>query len=296
MGATLADEVRKFVPPRADRLFRRLFGDERDVPVLVTLLDALLDLPAEDLTEITLDPTHLAAQTAKEKEAVVDVLVRTGTGRRVDIEIQLANVPNLPERVACYKSRMLAGQEIRGQEYSQLRQVILVMITDFRLFPDEHLHHRFSMWDREHDVGLTDLEEVHVFELPKLPTEPDGTAQWDWLKFISVRTEEELDMTPTTDPALARAVTIVKHFNSDEIEQHNRLRHDIWEADQASRLGAARREGIAEGHQRGVAERALTSARSALDLGLSVADAAKVSGLSEAEVAELAATPGTADT
>lgn len=147
-----------------------------------------------------------------------------------------------------YTSRMLAAQVVRGRGYGELCQVILVLITDFRMFDDDHCHHRFSSWDHEHGIGLTDLEVVHTFELPKLPRESDGTAQWEWLTFVSVRTEE-LDMTPTTDPALARAVTIVKHFNADEVEQHRQLSHEMWVNDQASRLGAAHREGITEACQ-----------------------------------------------
>jgi predicted transposase YdaD len=53
----------------------------------------------------------------------------------------------------------------------------------------------------------------------------------------------------------------------------------MWVHDQASRLHAAEQRGLAEGRR--------ASARNALDLGLSVAEAAKVSGLSRAEVAEL---------
>lgn len=91
--------TRVFIPPHSDRLFKRLFGDERDVQVLVGLLRAVLDLPAEDLAEVVLDPTHTSVESARDKEVVLDVKVRTATGRRVDVEIQLASVPNLGERV-----------------------------------------------------------------------------------------------------------------------------------------------------------------------------------------------------
>lgn len=172
-----------------------------------------------------------------------------------------------------------------------LCQAIVVLITDFILFDDADYYHRFALHDPDHGIGLTDIEVVHTFELPKLPAQRDGTAQWDWLKFISVRTEKELDMTPTSDPALARAVTIVKHFNADEAEQHRQLSHEMWVHDQASRIHAAEQRGLARGVEQGVVEGRRASARNALDLGLSVAEVAKVSGLSSTEVVELAGRP-----
>ncbi|MCL2849855.1 MAG: Rpn family recombination-promoting nuclease/putative transposase, partial [Micrococcales bacterium] len=61
-------------------------------------------------------------------------------------------------------------------------------------------HHRFVYHDREHDVTLTDLSMIHVLELPKLTCEPDGTVEWQWLRFLAARTPEEMTMAAGDNP------------------------------------------------------------------------------------------------
>jgi hypothetical protein len=52
--------------------------------------------------------------------------------------------------------------------------------------------------------GGSNTAEVNVLELPKLPHNTDGTALWDWLKFLAARREEELKMLAEKIPRLAR--------------------------------------------------------------------------------------------
>jgi len=172
-------------------------------------------------------------------------------------------------------------------------------------------HHRFVYHDREHDVTLTDLSMIHVLELPKLTCEPDGTVEWQWLRFLAARTPEEMTMAAGDNPHIARAATLVRHYNADEQLRHELQAHERFLHDQASRELTARLDGFddghAEGHAKGRAEghaegraegmadgehrNAVRVACNALSMAMPVDQVAALTGLEPTEVARLSQEP-----
>ncbi len=301
---------RRFVPPRSDLLFKTIFGDERNTDLLVGFLRSVLDLPEADWEQVTLPDTHTRSDQAAGKTAVLDVKVTTATGRVIDIEVQLCPAPDLAGRLVYYTSSMVTSQMVRGAPYSTINQVICVVIADFAVIDDEHRHHRFVYHDPDHHVTLTEVTAIHTLELPKLSPVDDGTVEWQWLRFVAARTPEEMIMAATDNPQIARAVTLVKHYNADEQFRYELEAHERFLHDQASRREAARQAGFtrghAEGHAQGHAEGraegraegqatgALIAARraaiNALQLGMSVEQVCTITGLDHVQVADLAQT------
>ena len=85
--------------PRNDAMFKMLFGDGRDIDILTSFLQAALDLPAEDYEEVTLVAPHLAREHPGDKLGVLDVKVRTRTGKLIDVEIQVCDQAQMRERI-----------------------------------------------------------------------------------------------------------------------------------------------------------------------------------------------------
>jgi len=48
--------------------------------------------------------------------------------------------------------------------------------------------HRFTFYDREADIELSDVIEIHTLELLKLPPTADGTELYDWAKSTKIFT------------------------------------------------------------------------------------------------------------
>jgi len=225
---------RQFVPPCKDLLFKTIFGDERNTDLLTDLLQSVLDLPGEDWAQLTLPNTHTLAEQALDKTAVLDVKVTTATGRVIDVEVQLWPTPHLPERLVFYTSKMVTAQMVRSAGYATLKQTICVVIAGFVMFDDGARHHRFVYHDPEHRTTLTQITAIHTLELVKVPTTADGTVQWQWLRFIAARTEEEMDMAAADNPQIARAATLVKHYNADETFRHQLEAREKFLHDQAT--------------------------------------------------------------
>jgi thymidylate synthase len=66
---------------------------------------------------------------------------------------------------------------------------------------------------------FTDLLEINVLELSKLPAEPDGTALWNWGRFLKCESEEEFAMIAEKDPEVKEAVATLMELSEDERNQ-----------------------------------------------------------------------------
>ncbi|MDR1275609.1 MAG: Rpn family recombination-promoting nuclease/putative transposase, partial [Candidatus Accumulibacter sp.] len=87
---------------RNDALFKMIFGDDRDIDILTDFLQAVLDLPAEEYEEVTLADPHLARESPEDKLGILDVKVKTRSGKLIDIEIQVCDQAQMRERIVFY--------------------------------------------------------------------------------------------------------------------------------------------------------------------------------------------------
>ena len=256
-----------------DAMFKRIFGDERDIEPLVSFLQAVLDLPLEDYAEVSLINPSLAREHPDDKLGILDVRVKTASGTSIDIEIQLCDVKEMRERIIYYLSRMITDQISSGSKYSEIKRSICILVTDFVLVSDNvSYHNRYRLFDPRTGSEFTDLLEVDTLELPKLPQDEDGTALWDWLKFVGARKKEVLEMLAEKNPKVGRAVAKLVELNADERARMIADSREKMRRDNASRLRSARMEGQEEA--------LLAVARNLLDLGRPIEEVAQVTGLS----------------
>ena len=64
-------------PPKNDRVFKRFFGNARELEELKAFLQSVLDLPQEDYDEIHIEDPHLLGGHPEDKRSVLDVSVKT---------------------------------------------------------------------------------------------------------------------------------------------------------------------------------------------------------------------------
>ncbi|MDR2132807.1 MAG: Rpn family recombination-promoting nuclease/putative transposase, partial [Clostridiales Family XIII bacterium] len=119
------------LPPKSDVVFKLLFGDERNADLLIALLKAVLDLPFDEYEKIEIVDPHLLREAAGDKLGVLDVKLKTKSGKVVDIEIQVCPSREFKARVAFYVSKMVTEQIGSGDDYDVVKQAIGVVITDF---------------------------------------------------------------------------------------------------------------------------------------------------------------------
>ena len=268
-----------FVPVYFDPVFKRVFADPADLRFLRSLLEAVLGWPADQLADLTVVDPHLGRTHHRDKQSVLDVRVRTAAKDDIDIEIQLIHVPGFENRIVYYTAGMLYSQLGPSQEYDQLNRTVSVAITNFRLVNDDDYHHRFRLHDSAHQIDFTNVLQVDLLELPKLPPQDDGTLLWSWLNFIKAGKKEEMTMAATASPLIAEAATKAAAFTQEEIDRYFELQEI-----KANRDRLAIERGLRE---EGARKNQLKIARRMIAKGLPIDTVAEFTELTPDEVAAL---------
>jgi predicted transposase/invertase (TIGR01784 family) len=270
-------DYKEFLPVKSDIVFRLFFADERNEESLIGFLKAVLELPEDDYNEIEIVDPHLLREFDGDKLAVIDVKLKTKSRKVVHIEIQLKVTPLLKNRIILYDAKLITEQIGSGDDYDAIQKVISIVITDETLIPDSRkYHHRFTFYDPDAGVELSDIIEIHTLELEKLPENADGTELYDWAKFIAAETEEELNMIAERNPEVRRAVVKFRELSADERARDLYERREKARRDQASREKWAR--------QQGEKAKALTIAKNLLKEQMPLDKIVDATGLSREEV------------
>ncbi len=251
-----------FADPKTDFVFKRIFGSEARKPLLIALLNHLLELEGDRRIQ---NVQHLSGDqhvdVAELKLSIVDVKCTDATGRRFVVEMQVLKVEGFEKRVVYNASKAYVMQLRAAEEYPALCDVVGVSICNFNLWPDKDDagQYRVPMLSRwrmqEQHSGESGLPQVqYVFlELPKYAAGDVPEALVDkWAYFF--REAKNLDVVPS---ALAEGpfrdaleVARTATFSADEWEAYERAK--MAEQDARGALTVARQEGLAEGQAVGM--------------------------------------------
>ena len=240
-----------------DFIFRKLFGDADNKDILISFLNAVLELSdSKRLTDIELvDGTSLKKDSPEDKLGILDIRARTALGENINIEVQLINQYNMDKRTLFYWAKLFAEQLKEGQPYNDLKKTITINILDFNYIDTEQYSTAFHLWeDKDRSCKLTDVLEIRFLELPKFrKKQPDLSKPLDrWLVFIEDSPEEVREMAKKQEPAIARAEEVLERLGSfDEIRRYYESR-EMAIHDEVTRLTGARAEGIEEGIAKGI--------------------------------------------
>ena len=93
-----------------DFIFQKLFGQNEHKEILISFLNAVLALEAEQkLTDIEIiENTRLRKDHIDDKLGILDICARTTTGEQFNIEIQLINQYNMDQRTLFYWSKLFS--------------------------------------------------------------------------------------------------------------------------------------------------------------------------------------------
>lgn len=165
-----------------------------------------------------------------------------------------------------------------------------IAILDFPFFTAlEGNHHWFELRNgRDPTYVLTRDLGLHYIELTRPPKE--YTALQDWAQLIENAGKEDTDMSTllSKNPNLERAYEEYRRCTQDQELRDLALARERYQRDHASRIGAARREGIAEGIMQEREEGARRTARRMFAAGMDASTVAEILDLPEAEVAKMA--------
>ncbi|MDR0570185.1 MAG: Rpn family recombination-promoting nuclease/putative transposase [Clostridiales Family XIII bacterium] len=213
-----------------DMLFKMLFVQHPDL--LKRLVAGLLGVEVGSIGRFEVTNPEILPESWGEKFCRLDVNM-TVDGQRVDLEIQVADEGDYPERSLYYWAREYSSALGEGQDYIELPRVVIVSILAFRLFGCEEFHSEFRPLEVARHEPLTDRQSLHYFELPKLPEVVSADDELKlWLALFKAETEEDLKQieemgAPVMEQAIGayRRVTATEEFKEME-RLRSRARHN----------------------------------------------------------------------
>ncbi|ACN95311.1 conserved hypothetical protein domain protein [Wolbachia endosymbiont of Drosophila ananassae] len=117
----------KFLDPKNDVAFRRIFGTEKNKDILIHFLNDILGFTGKDeIKEIEFLSTIQDAEIASDKQSIVDVLCRDSSGNRYIIEMVR------PESLRSYC--------LKGEEFIQKETERILKLIEPDVLPSESTH------------------------------------------------------------------------------------------------------------------------------------------------------------
>ena len=236
--------------PTVDFCFKELMRNEK---VRKGFIAALLGKKPEQIQTATLVPTFLAQEYEDDKPGILDVAVVLQDGTQIDLEMQVMYFAYWTNRILFYLSKIYTGQIKKGDTYDKLKKCIHVSILDFVHFPeDNRCHHKVSFCDTKTGIPYTDLMELHILELKKLPKkirDEDGIIRW--MRFFSGKTREDFKEMAKTDQYIEEAFDELEKLSADE---KKRLEYEAREKavrDYNTLMRSALRDGRKQGLEQG---------------------------------------------
>ncbi|MCB1212879.1 MAG: Rpn family recombination-promoting nuclease/putative transposase [Chlamydiia bacterium] len=255
----------KFLNPRNDLAFKRIFGSEKNRDILIHFLNDILQL-ASPIRELTFLKTIQDPEIAPFRVSIVDVLCQDQDGQRFIIEMQLSHEKGFDRRALYYAARAYCSQRQRIDPsestpspaiYADLKNVYFIAITDFTPFPKkENWISRIALKDIETNELDIDAIQLIFLQLPLFHQELHQlrTIRQKWgyfLKHAEETTEEELIQIIGDDAIIQRAYDELSRFKWSEVELNDYESVEMKHAADQAVISAALEKGEKLGLEKG---------------------------------------------
>ena len=237
-------------------MFKKIFGSEDSKSVLISFLNATLK-PKEEIVSVDLKNTDIEKEYVKDKFSRLDVKATTNKNETINIEIQLKDEHNMIQRTLYYWSKLYEEQIGEGDFYNKLNRTVCINILNFKYLKNDRFHNVYRLKEIETDEELTDIEEIHFIEIPKL-REINLKEEKDmlkvWIEFLRDPESEVIRSVEMNNEEIRRAKDKLYKLSQDEKERELYFIREKSIKDEASALYNAEQKGIEKGIEQGMKE------------------------------------------
>ena len=280
----------KFLDPKNDVAFKKIFGDEHHKNLTISFLNSVLNLSDNrEIIDITFHETAKLPDRIKGKKTYFDIYCVDKGKNHYIIEMQSLNEFNFVERSEFYIARALMLQLDKGKNYQILLPVVFVGIVNYSLFDElgknDHMVHKnqdvMSHYSMRNDVTGEPLKKsrqaLHYIELSKFHKTLDQleTLTDKWFYFL--KNAKTLERIPTTLQDLKEAFNILDalQWNDADLQDYTEEQETI-DRELRQQTGS---------HQEGAQEKAEMVAVKLLKKNMNLNDIADVTGLTLEKIA-----------
>lgn len=319
--------MRKYLNPKADLTFKKVFGEHPDL--VISFLNAMLpfDSPEEEIKEVKYLNPELVPQNPLRKDSIVDVRCTDNRGRQFIVEMQMMWTSAYKQRVLFNASKAYVRQLEAGQSYELLQPVYSLNLVNDTFSESDRYYHDYRIVEVEETKEVIEGLRFIFVELPKFTPKNYGDKKMQvlWLRYLTEIDEKTEDVSEDLleNPEINKAVTQLREsvFTPEQLLGYD----NFWDivrtakttinsalsdgrrigfeqghaAGMAAGIAEGRAEGIARGREEGIAkgraegreegqkEERLRNAKNLKQLGVAIDIIAKATGLSAEDLADL---------
>ncbi len=182
--------ISRFLNPRNDLAFKRIFSTERNKDLLIHFLnDVLGPTRGKAVKDVSLIPNDQTPEIDALRESAVDVMCTDQDGSRFIVEMQVEREKGFEKRVQYYAAKAYIDQRGEKMAYKDLKEVIFIAILDHVLFPkkEDYSSQHIMLDAKTHEHDLKDFSFFFI-ELDKFHKKPKELSSMmeRWTYFLLV--------------------------------------------------------------------------------------------------------------
>ncbi len=192
-------------------------------------------------------------ETIDNKTCILDLHLRLNNNELINIEMQVSDFDNWPERSITYLGRSF-DQTHSGGDYSDITTTMHIGILDFNL---KHLtpefYSEFQLMNTKNHEIYSDKFILRVLNLKTLEDdsiEKEPANLYYWAKLFKATTWEEIKMLASKNPDFEDTIVTMQELSADEKIRLQCLARERYEWD----LASATAKGLREGKEAGLRE------------------------------------------
>ena len=244
------------IDPKIDCVFKALLGAEDNRNLLVHFLNAILsaDLVTPIATVDILNPYN-DKEFLEDKLSIVDVKARDNEGNLYQIEIQLVNFTDLPERILYNWADIYSEQLRNGEGYYRLKPTYSIwLLAENLIKADSDYIHTYKLRDTKGRT-LNNHCGIWLLELQKFCEPQVVNEQQRWLRFFKEgeQLNDDLGLPDwMTTEEMRQAMSTLKQFSEKDKDYHayqarqNFLREQLSRQHELDKERQAKNEAIQE--------------------------------------------------
>ena len=288
----------KFLSPKNDYAFKRIFGTPKNQDILIHFLNDMLGFyDKERIKTVVFLKTDQDPDIAAAKQSSVDVMCTDELGRQYIVEMQVAKGKGFEKRAQYYAAKAYSRQLMESELYVNLKEIIFLAITDFVMFPDK-IEYKSDHVVLDKKTYSHDLKDFYFtfLELPKFNKSMDEldniVEKWAYFfKHAEETNEDELAQIIGSDFVIKRAYDELNRFSWTETELNTYEQEVKRELDaiaiREQQLAEGEARGRAEGKAEGKEEKAIEVVKKLVKLGIAIDIIIEATGLTRKDIEEI---------
>lgn len=211
-----------------DYMFRAVLQSNHNV--LQSFISSLLHFKPSEIKSIRIMNPIQLGKSLESKDFILDINILLNDASFVNLEMQVSNLGNWPERSLCYLCRCFDNLN-KGENYIKVRPAVHISILDFTPFPETpEFYVSYKMLNTKNHYLYSDKFSLHVLSLNNIKLATDEDKLWaidHWANLFKVTTWEELKMLADKEPEFLELSKEIYKQNADEtIRQQCQARED----------------------------------------------------------------------